>query len=207
MITPFIIGISGGTASGKTTLANRLVQYFGQKASFISLDYYYKDHEFGKHIDFSKINFDSPKSIDIELFVRDLWAIRNGNNVKLPQYNFITHRREKDTLQLQVTPVVIVEGLFLFNTVPDFKKIYDLKIFTDVPDDIRFIRRLQRDLTERGRSVETIIQQYLSTVRPMHQKYVLPNKVLADFVYRAGNDHQHAFLDLLEMMNKMVVLT
>lgn len=206
MIKPFIIGISGGTASGKTTLANQLVEHFGKKASFISLDFYYKDYVCENLVDYAKINFDSPESIDIDMFASHLHDIKTGKDSCLPQYDFVTHRRNKETFFLRVTPIIVVEGLFLFNAVPDSQALFDLKIYTEAPDDIRFIRRLQRDIAERGRNVETVVSRYLSTVRPMHQKYVLPNKELSDVVFNGSKDFKMAYHSLLKVLNSKLTI-
>jgi uridine kinase len=200
--TPFIIGISGGTASCKTTLANSIVKYFNGEVALISLDYYYKDFE--QPIDFLTINFDSPESLDVDLFCHHLAEIKQGKHVLLPQYDFVSHARMKQKISFLVKPVIVVEGLFLFNLTPDSHSLFDLKIYTEVEDDIRFIRRLKRDIAERGRTVESVIEQYLSTVKPMHNKYVVPNKDLSDVVFNATKDFDHAYDVLMKIIKNKI---
>lgn len=204
MDAPFIIGISGGTASCKTTLANTIVGYFNGEAALISLDYYYKDFPIEQPIDFSSINFDSPESLDVDLFCHHLAEIKQGNHVLLPQYDFVSNARMKQKISFLVKPVIVVEGLFLFNLTPDSHSLFDLKIYTEVEDDIRFIRRLKRDITERGRTVESVIEQYLSTVKPMHDKHVIPNKDLSDVIFNATKDFDLAFDVLMKIIKNKI---
>ena len=189
-----IIGVCGGTASGKTTLTQKLVKALGNNVSVVALDNYYKN--FGGILEeLSKVNYDHPNSLDLTLFTDHITSLRENCPVEIPIYDYATHSRTKETFQINSTDVIIVEGLFLYNIgVPI--ELYDLKIFMDTPSDIRFVRRLIRDREERGRDVESIINQYLATVRPMHDIYVTPNKELADVVFH-GENYSNEELNLL----------
>lgn len=181
MRKPIIIGIAGGSASGKTTIARKIVGHYHGSASYISMDNYYKDFSSNANNDYSIINFDSPESFDLQIFREHLLDLTRNQAIQLPQYDFTTHSRLKRAVKFIPTPIIVIEGLFLFNIgLSDI--VFDLKVYVEAPDDIRFIRRLQRDLRERNRTTESIIYQYLSTVKPMHKKYVLPNKDLSDLI-------------------------
>lgn len=194
-IKTYIILIAGGSASGKTTLANHLKEVLSPRAVIISMDNYYKDLS---HISFrqrEKHNFDHPQSLDYKLLVRHLKLLKKNKPVYIPQYNLVTHTRKKKTLEILPHPVVIVEGLHAF-TYPSLRNIADLKVFIELDDDLRFIRRLQRDLVERKRTLETIISQYLNTVRPMHEKYIQPLKQFADLIV-SGNEMETSLKKIL----------
>ncbi|MBN1117553.1 MAG: uridine kinase [Bacteroidales bacterium] len=199
---PVIVGISGGSASGKTTLARQLVEHYEDKSLILSLDCYYKG-QYGSDVDISKLNFDSPESLDMELFQSHLKAIHRGEAILIPQYDFATHARMNKKIMFHPTPIVIIEGIFLFNVlgIADF----NLKVFVDVPDDIRLIRRLIRDGLERSRSVDSVITQYLSSVRPMHYKYVLPDKSMADLVIDGELiDEKRQLSTLIESIDRLI---
>ncbi len=175
-ITTYIILIAGGSASGKTTLANHLKEVLSPQAVIISMD--------NSHVPLrqrEKHNFDHPQSLDYKLLVKHLKLLKKNEIVHIPQYNFVTHTRKKKTLKILPYPIVIVEGLHAL-TYPSLRNIADLKVFVELDNDLRFIRRLQRDLVERKRKLETIIFQYLHTVRPMHERYIQPSQRYADLV-------------------------
>jgi uridine kinase len=190
----FIVGICGGSASGKTTLAKKLSKLFDCEVGILSLDNYYKNFS-GMVEELSKVNYDHPDSLDITFFIEHIEALKEGRKIEVPVYDYENHGRKKETKSLQVNKLLIIEGLFLYNIgIPD--ELFDLKVFMDTPSDIRFIRRLVRDREERGRTVESIVNQYLATVRPMHDIYVAPNKKLADVVFK-GAGYSHADLTKL----------
>lgn len=198
---PVIVGISGGSASGKTTLAKKIAKEYRDKSVIISLDNYYKDYS-DPAIDKSTINYDEPASLDVELFIKHLTELKKGNSVEIPDYNFCAHRRLQETIKIKAYPLIIVEGLFLFNIgMPE--RTFNLKIFVDAPDDIRFIRRLERDVHQRERSVDSIVGQYLRTVRPMHYRYVLPNKTYAQITYNTDGPTDIAFKNLIALISEM----
>ena len=180
MIVPVIVGISGGSASGKTTLANKIQKEFGSNCSILSLDNYYKDFtKAGADID--KVNFDEPSSLDIELFIEHLNQLKKGKPVEIPKYDYRTHGRTNFTSILVPDKLILVEGLFLYNiSIPN--SLFNFKIYVDTSDEVRFNRRMQRDVKERKRTPESILQQYSTSVKPMYEKFVLPNKTLSDII-------------------------
>ena len=183
----FIIGIVGGTGSGKTTVANAIIKKIGStNISYVCHDYYYKDLAKLSQSDKEKVNFDHPNSLDTELMISDVHKLYNKNLVHAPIYDYSTHSRKPNETKLIIPqPIILVEGILLFNS-PDFRKMCDLKIFVDTEADERFIRRLKRDIQSRGRTVESIIEQYKNTVKPMHQQFVEPTKAYADIIIPSG---------------------
>jgi uridine kinase len=181
-----IIGICGGTGSGKTTVANRILESVSRdEVIFIQQDSYYRNLD-QMPLDYRrKVNFDHPDAIDNDLLVEHLRELRAGRTVELPVYDFKTHTRRPETLRMGPRPIIIVEGILVFNE-ERLREEMDVKVFVDTPDDIRFIRRLRRDVAERGRTVESVIEQYLATVRPMHMQFVEPSKRHADVIIPEG---------------------
>jgi uridine kinase len=191
-----IIGICGGTGSGKTTVANRILQAVGaHEVAFLQQDSYYHDLD-RMPLDYrSKVNFDHPAAIDNDLLVEHLRTLKGGRGVDLPLYDFRNHARRPETLRMEPKLITIVEGILIFDE-PRLLAEMDVKVFVDTPDDIRFIRRLRRDIAERGRTVDTVIDQYLTFVRPMHQQFVEPSKRHADVIIPEGG-HNQVSIDLL----------
>ena len=181
-LTPTLIGFSGGSGSGKTTLAAAIHQRLGShRSAVLSLDSYYKDLSHLPLEARASINFDHPDALDVQLLTQQIRQLRYGKAVGVPCYDFTTHTRRLETLMLQPKAVVLVEGILLLALEP-IRSLLDLKVFVDAPADIRFIRRLVRDIQERGRTVDSCIQQYYATTRPMHFAWVEPSKVFADVV-------------------------
>jgi len=191
-----IIGICGGTGSGKTTVANRILESVSaDEVVFIQQDSYYRNLK-DLPLDHRKaFNFDHPDAIDNDLLVHHLRRLKNGEPVELPIYDFRTHSRLPDTITIDPKPIVIVEGILIFAE-PRLLEQMDIKVFVDTPDDIRFIRRLRRDMDERGRTLESVIEQYMATVRPMHMQFVEPSKRYADVIIPEGG-HNIVSIDLL----------
>ena len=191
-----IIGISGGTGSGKTTVANRILESVSaDEVLFIQQDLYYRNLK-DMPLDYrNQANFDHPDALDNDLLVNHLKKLRAGGPVELPIYDFRTHTRLPDTTRINPKPIVIVEGILIFAE-PRLLEQMDIKVFVDTPDDIRFIRRLRRDLAERGRTLDSVIEQYLATVRPMHMQFVEPSKRHADVIIPEGG-HNIVSIDLL----------
>jgi uridine kinase len=194
---PFIIGIAGGSGSGKTTITKWLVEATNQSEAVlvISLDDYYADQ---KHVPVSeryKTNYDAPNSIDSQLLIKHLKLLQDGEIVEKPIYDFVEHTRSGETEMISARPIIIVEGILTF-TFDELSDLFDLKIFVDAPADIRILRRLKRDVETRGRTIESVINQYIMTVKPMHDKYVEPSKILADVIIPGIGDNYHA-IDLL----------
>ena len=181
-----IIGICGGTGSGKTTVANRILESVSKdEVVFLQQDSYYRNLD-QLPLDYRRIaNFDHPDAIDNDLLVEHVRALKRGEAVELPVYDFRTHTRLPETLHTEPRPIIIIEGILIFAEKRLLDEM-DIKVYVDTPDDIRFIRRLRRDVAERGRTVESVIEQYLSTVRPMHTQFVEPSKRCADVIIPEG---------------------
>jgi uridine kinase len=181
-----IIGICGGTGSGKTTVANRILESVSKdEVVFLQQDSYYRNLA-QLPLDFRNIaNFDHPDAIDNDLLVEHIRALKAGEAVKLPLYDFKTHSRVAETLHIEPRPIIIIEGILIFAEKRLLNEM-DIRVYVDTPDDIRFIRRLRRDVAERGRTVESVIEQYLATVRPMHTQFVEPSKRCADVIIPEG---------------------
>jgi uridine kinase len=191
-----IIGICGGTGSGKTTVANRILESVSaSEVVFIQQDSYYRNIT-DLPLDYRHIaNFDHPDALDNDLLVNHVRRLKAGEAVELPLYDFKTHTRMNETRHVEPKPIVIVEGILIYAD-PRLLEQMDIKVFVDTPDDVRFIRRLRRDLAERGRTVESVIEQYIGTVRPMHMQFVEPSKRHADVIIPEGG-HNLVSIDLL----------
>jgi uridine kinase len=191
-----IIGICGGTGSGKTTVANRLLQAVGShEVAFIQQDSYYRNLADMQPDYRHKVNFDHPDAIDNDLLVAHVAALRCGEAIDLPLYDFKNHVRRPETVRVEPKLITIVEGILIFAE-PRLLAEMDIKVFVDTPDDIRFIRRLRRDIAERGRTVDSVIEQWIETVRPMHQQFVEPSKRVADVIIPEGGFNRVS-IDLL----------
>ena len=193
-----IIGISGGTGSGKTTVANRILESVrASEVVFIQQDSYYRNIE-DLPLDIREVaNFDHPDALDNELLINHVRRLKSGEPIELPLYDFKTNSRLNETRTVESKPIVIVEGILIFAE-PRLLEQMDIKVFVDTPDDIRFIRRLRRDLAERGRTLESVIEQYIGTVRPMHMQFVEPSKRHADVIIPEGG-HNLVSIDLLSL--------
>ena len=192
-----IIGIAGGTASGKTTIAKKIYEQtksYGTIA-LIRMDDYYKTFPNIPVDENGNKNFDHPDSYDTPLLVSDLMKLQQGMDIEKPIYDFVISNRSNDTETIHASDVIILEGIMTF-AILEIRKCLDIKIFVDTPDDIRFIRRLERDLVDRKRSVDSIIKQYLTSVRPMHHAFVEPSKIFADLIIPEGG-HNTVALDFL----------
>lgn len=183
---PIVIGIAGGTGSGKTTVANVILQRVGtEHIIFLPHDAYYKDLQALSPAQRTLINFDHPDSLESSLLVEHIEILKRWESVEIPIYDFTTHSRTSEKTKIEPQAVILVEGILIFAE-PDLLDHFDTKIFVDTPPDIRFIRRLKRDIDERGRTVESVIRQYETTVRPMHLEFVEPSKRLADVIIPEG---------------------
>jgi len=180
-----IIGIAGGTGSGKSTFTNRLKDYFGDRVTVIYHDDYYKAHDEIPFEERQYINYDHPDSLETDLLVAHLEALREGRSIECPVYDFTRHTRSHWTKIIEPSQVIIVEGILIFQD-ERLRNLFDIKIFVEADADERILRRVLRDMNERGRDLENIINQYLTTVKPMHYLYVEPTKTLADIVINSG---------------------
>ncbi|MCO4783759.1 MAG: uridine kinase [Candidatus Cloacimonetes bacterium] len=183
---PIIIGIAGGSASGKTTVTKKILSKLDSaEIAFFSHDSYYKDISSYDEKDPAKINFDHPNSLDTDLLTEQLKILSSGQAIEQPIYSFSSHKREKQTVTITPAPIIIVEGILIFHS-EELRNLMDIKIFVDTDADERLIRRLKRDILERGRELEKVLSRYLDTVKPMHQRFVEPTKVWADLIIPRG---------------------
>jgi len=199
---PLIIGIAGGTGSGKSSLANKLAKTFKSKeVSIIHFDNYYKSLDNIPVEKRGNYNYDHPKAYDTNLLVSQLSTLKSGRGVHMPEYDFVTHTRTEKYTWLRPTPVIIVEGILILSDLRLVNK-FDIKIFVDTDPDVRVLRRIRRDINKRGRSFDSVVSQYLTTVKPMHEKYVEPSKKNADIIIPEGA-HNKVALKMLESMIKV----
>lgn len=182
-----MIGVAGGTGSGKSTFTNRLKAEFGDRISVIYYDNYYKRHDELPFSEREKLNYDHPDAFETELLIKHLSALRRGEEIRCPVYDFTVHNRSDMTVTVKPSEVVIVEGILVLSD-PRLRNMLDIKIYVEADADERILRRVIRDVKERGRDVEGIARQYLSTVKPMHYVYVEPTKALADLVINSGKN-------------------
>lgn len=186
MIQNLIIGIAGGTGSGKTTLADRIIEELNDpNIVVIKQDAYYKSHSELPFDERNKINFDHPYAFDTKFLIQHIGTLKNNQSVKMPVYDFKTHLRKKETILVEPHKVIILEGILLFEN-KELRNLLDIKIFVDTDSDIRILRRLKRDINERGRTFESVYSQYVDTVRPMHLEFVEPSKKYADIIVPEG---------------------
>ncbi len=186
-----VIGIAGGSGSGKTTLTNQIAAQFLEQVTVIKHDNYYKAHDDMDYDERSRLNYDHPNAFDTELMIEHLKALKQGKSVECPIYDYTIHNRSKDTITIAPNKVIIVEGILIFEN-KDLCDLMDIRIFVDTDADLRIIRRIQRDVMERARSLESVINQYLETVKPMHEQYVEPSKKNANVIVPEGGYNQAA---------------
>jgi len=202
---PVMIGIAGGTGSGKTTVARAIHDRVGKdRIEWISHDSYYRNFEALTPEERHHINFDHPDSLETELLARHLDVLRKGSAVEVPIYDFTTHSRTTETKRVEPRKVIIVEGILVLGEV-ELRKRIDIKLFVDTPPDIRFMRRLVRDIKTRGRSMESVIEQYITTVRPMHEEFVEPSKRYADLIIPEGGENLVAIDAIIARVEGLLV--
>lgn len=187
-----VIGIAGGTGSGKTTLAEKIIQHFGDDIAIIHHDNYYRGYKGLTFEERAKINFDHPNSFETNLMISDIVKLKNGETIQCPVYDYSIHNRSKETLTIEPHPIILVEGILIFSDVR-LCELMDIKIFVDTDADVRLIRRIKRDMRTRDRSLESILAQYTATVKPMHDLYVEPSKRKADIGVQEGGKNAVAF--------------
>ncbi|MDO5048471.1 MAG: uridine kinase [Actinomycetaceae bacterium] len=190
-----VIGIAGGTGSGKTTLTRALINKFESKTSVVYHDNYYKEHSSLTYEERTKLNYDSPEAFDTDLMIEQLGELINGRAIDCPVYDYADHNRSSETIRIEPNPVIIVEGILLF-CFPELCDMFDIKLFVDTDADVRILRRVKRDVIERGRTIESVESQYLNTVKPMHELYVEPSKRKADLIIPEGG-HNLVALEMI----------
>lgn len=198
-----VVGIAGGTGSGKTTVAKKIFQAFNNNAVILSHDYYYKEYPSLTLEEKRKLNYDHPDSLDTDLLVEHLKALKEGKTIMHPTYDFANHSRNKEWSEMKSADLIIVEGILIY-TSKELCDICDIKLFVDTDADVRFIRRLKRDVNKRGRSMESVITQYLSTVKPMHEQFVEPSKAKADLIIPEGGHNRIAVGMIADAIRKMM---
>ena len=185
------IGIAGGTGSGKTTITKRIMREFGNDVSVLYHDNYYKRHDELSYAERTKLNYDHPNAFDTDLLVQHLEALRRGETIECPVYDYTVHNRSDKTIRVKPAKVIVVEGILIFAD-PELCKRMDVKIFVDTDADVRILRRIVRDTRDRGRDLESIVTQYLATVKPMHEMFVEPSKRNADIIIPTGGHNRVA---------------
>ena len=197
-----IVGIAGGSASGKTTIVNRIKEKFGNDIVVISHDSYYKAHNDLSYEDRSKLNYDHPSSFDTELLIRDVQKLKNGEEVDIPVYDYSIHNRSDQYIHVAPKPVILLEGILILEN-KELRDLMDVKVFVDTDADERLMRRIKRDTIERARSVQSVLQQYSETVKPMHEQFIEPSKKYADLIIPRGGENLtgiNIFTEHLEAM-------
>jgi len=192
---PFVVGVAGGTGSGKTTVARKIVEAGAGDVSILEFDTYYRDRPDLTYDERCQLNFDHPESLETSLMLQHIRALKRGELVETPTYDFKTHRRGEITRRVEASPILVVEGILLFVD-KEVRDQCDLKLFVDTDADIRVLRRVRRDMEKRGRTFESVRQQYYDTVRPMHLQFVEPSKRWADVIIPEGGKNMVA-LDLI----------
>ena len=190
-----VIGIAGGTGSGKTTLMKNLIDKYGKDITVLSHDNYYKRHDEMTYEERCQLNYDEPAALETDLMARHLDKLRQGQAIDCPVYDFTVHNRSAETIRIEPRKVIIVEGILIFEDQP-LRELMDIRIFVDTDADVRLCRRIKRDVNKRGRTLESVLTQYQQTVKPMHEKYVEPSKKFADIVVPEGGKNLVA-LDMI----------
>lgn len=197
-----LIGIAGGTGSGKTTLANRLVESFGgDEVSILRHDNYYKRHDEIGYEERTKLNYDHPDAFDTGLLCGHIRALKAGEAIAMPVYDYSVHNRSDETVTVTPAPVIVLEGIMIFADLA-LCELMDIKVFVDTDADVRILRRIIRDVKERGRSLDSVIDQYLTTVKPMHEQFVEPSKRRADIIIPEGGNNPVALDMLIQRVKK-----
>ena len=190
-----VIGIAGGTGSGKTTLMKNLITEFSDVVTVLSHDNYYKRHDDMTYEERCGLNYDEPAALETDLMARHLDVLRQGGAIDCPVYDFTVHNRSDETIRIAPEKVIIVEGILIFEN-KELRDLMDIKVFVDTDADVRLCRRILRDVEERGRTLESVVTQYQTTVKPMHEKYVEPSKKFADIIIPEGGENKVA-LDMI----------
>lgn len=197
-MSTILIGIAGGTGSGKTTLARKLIENFGaDEVSLLCHDNYYKRHDDMAFEEREKLNYDHPDAFDTELLCEHIKMLKAGKAIEMPVYDYSLHNRSDKVIEVKPAPVIVLEGILIFAE-PALCELMDIKVFVDTDADVRILRRILRDVKERGRSLDSVISQYLTTVKPMHEQFVEPSKRRADIIIPEGGENRVALQMLIE---------
>jgi uridine kinase len=203
-VNALTIGVAGGSGSGKTTIVQTIIERVGaDRVAHLQHDAYYCDQSGKAFEERVRVNYDHPDSLETALLIQHLRELRDGHAVAVPIYDFATHTRKTDTRRVESRPVILVDGILIFVDAA-LRALFDIKIFVDTDADLRFIRRLQRDVAERGRTTESVVQQYLATVRPMHLEFVEPSKRYADVIIPEGGFNTIAIEMVVARINAML---
>lgn len=205
MREPIVIGIAGGTGSGKTTLIKRIKKEFNDEITILSHDFYYKENSHLPFEEREKLNYDHPNSFDTSLMVEHIKQLKEGKAVERPVYDFVIHNRRSETVKVEPAKVIIVEGILIFEN-KDLLELFDIKVFIDTDADVRIIRRILRDVRERGRNLDSVINQYLTTVKLMHEEFVEPSKKNADIIIPEGGYNIVALQMLNDRIKALLIL-
>ena len=192
-----VIGIAGGTGSGKTTITRKLIQAFGEEVSVVHHDNYYKAHHDMPYEERAKLNYDHPNAFDTDLMLEHIRQLKQGKSIRCPVYDYSIHDRTDKTVLIKPTRVIIVEGILIYESLELCAEM-DIKIYVDTDADVRILRRIVRDVRDRGRSLDSVIDQYLNTVKPMHEQFVEPSKRRADVIIPQGGHNQVALEMVIE---------
>ena len=198
-----IIGIAGGTGSGKTTLTQRIKEAFNDEVVVLSHDYYYKSNSDLSFEERTKLNYDHPNAFDTDLLIEHMKALKEGETIYHPVYSFVEHTRLEETVETKPAKVIILEGILIFEN-KELCDLMDIKVFVDTDADLRIIRRILRDVKERGRDLDSVINQYIGTVKPMHEEFVDPSKKRADIIIPEGGFNSVALSMLLEQIRNFI---
>ena len=198
-----IIGIAGGTGSGKSTLADKLKEAFEGEMISLSHDYYYKSNDHLSYEERTKLNYDHPDAFETELLIEHIKKLKSGEAIEHPVYSFVEHTRLKEKVKVEPAKVILVDGILIFEN-KELCELMDIKVFVDTDADVRIIRRLIRDVQERGRNMDSVIAQYLNTVKPMHEEFVEPSKKRADVIIPEGGFNSVALDMLLERIRSYI---
>ena len=198
-----IIGITGGSGSGKSTVVKRIKERY-PNAVLIEMDNYYKSATFVNNSNITAYNFDHPDAFDMDLMMQNLASLKEGKSCMMPQYDFVHHTRKEEFVKVEPSSIIVIDGLMVFYD-ERVRKLLDLKLYVDTPADIRFIRRLMRDVAERGRTVESVIEQYTNVVRPGHYNFIEPSKAYADLIIPEGGYNDNAMEVLFSFIGSMMM--
>jgi uridine kinase len=202
---PVVFGVAGGTASGKTTVAQAILDAVGAaQVAYLPHDAYYRDMGHLSLAERARLNYDHPDSLETDLLVRHVQRLLVGQAVQVPVYDFTQHRRTEETVLVEPSPIILIDGILIF-TNEELRQLMDIKVYVDTDADIRFIRRLQRDIHERGRSLESVVKQYLQTVRLMHMEFVEPSKRYADVIIPRGGLNKVAVEMVASRLRELLV--